>query len=322
MTGKLAVGILGCADIAARMFIPALLSSKNFTLHAVSSRAADKAVAFAQRFSCKAVAGYDKLLEEPVDVIYIPLPTGLHYEWAIKCLEAGKHVIIEKSLANSYTEVEQIIKLAKSKNLLVFENFQFQFHSQHIHIKSLLEKKEIGEIRSFRSSFGFPPFPDKKNIRYTKALGGGALLDSGAYTLKATSFILGAGCKIQAASLGYQKDFEVDILGAGQLISPGNIVSQVSFGFDNYYQCNFEIWGSMGKIVSERAFTAGPTVMPKVILERQNEYHEFLLNADNCFLKMLNEVYRKITERDFESEYMACLEQARLIDEFKQLCYA
>ena len=87
-----------------------------------------------------------------------------------------------------------MVDLARRQNRLLMETFQFRFHAQHAVVKEILASGLIGDIRCFRSAFGFPPFPDgKANIRYQKALGGGALLDAGAYTIKAATFMLGEG---------------------------------------------------------------------------------------------------------------------------------
>ena len=96
------IGILGCADIAKRFMIPNLIASGRFYLKAIASRSIEKAQSFSSIFSGEAIEGYDKLINDPsIDAIYIPLPTGLHYEWIIKALKNGKHVISEKSITQN-----------------------------------------------------------------------------------------------------------------------------------------------------------------------------------------------------------------------------
>ena len=94
---KFNIGVIGCASIASRYVIPAIIKSELFNLCYVSSRTESKAKEFAEKFNCKYVVGYDKLLEiDELDAIYVPLPTGLHEEWVVKCLQKKKHVIVEK----------------------------------------------------------------------------------------------------------------------------------------------------------------------------------------------------------------------------------
>jgi NDP-hexose-3-ketoreductase len=167
MFDKIKIGVLGCANIAQRTVIPALkfLSGK-FELIFVASRSIDKAEAFAREFNCKAIAGYDNIINSSkIDALYIPLPTGLHKEWVNKALLAGKHVYAEKSIASNLTDAKIMVDNAKQKNLALMEGYMFQYHSQHKVVLDLLKIGEIGGLRYFSSSFGFPPFPNN-NFRY------------------------------------------------------------------------------------------------------------------------------------------------------------
>ena len=109
---RIRIGILGCANIAHRSMIPALLSIPDkFEVVAVASRTLEKASAFAQDFGCEAIAPYEAMLErKDIDALYIPLPTGLHKEWINKALCAGKHVYAEKSIAFSLADAEEMIQ--------------------------------------------------------------------------------------------------------------------------------------------------------------------------------------------------------------------
>ncbi|MDA9773310.1 Gfo/Idh/MocA family oxidoreductase [Saprospiraceae bacterium] len=310
-------GVVGCAKIAENAVIPAILSGNESELIAVASRSSIKAQEFAKKFDCKPYGSYEELLaDETIESVYIPLPTGLHYEWVMKALENDKHVLVEKSAGVNYTECKSMVELARQKNLALVENFQFQFHSQHKYVKGLISENKLGEIRSFRSSFGFPPFDVESNIRYNRELGGGALLDSGAYVLKVTSFLFGNDFEVASSFLTQHKKFEVDWAGGAFLFSKNQrMFSQVSFGFDNYYQCNYEIWGSEGKLTSTRAFTAKPGFSPTVILEQSGKVEEIILPSDNHFLNMINHFQDIVLRRDFDDDYEKILVQASLIDQ-------
>ena len=125
-------GVLGCANIAISSVIPAIIKASNDAKITVASRNIEKAQKTAKEFDCEFANSYEALLsQESISAIYIPLPTGLHFEWIIKAIENGKHVLVEKSATSNYQEAQQIIELAKKKNVAVVENFQFQHHSQH-----------------------------------------------------------------------------------------------------------------------------------------------------------------------------------------------
>jgi predicted dehydrogenase len=317
------VGVLGVASIAVRSLIPAFSQSDRFELIGIASRTLDKAKKIADKYHCQAYGSYDELLDdEAIDLLYIPLPTGLHFEWILKALKKGKHVMSEKSLASTYQEVKELTGLAKKNNLLLIENFQFRFHSQHQWVRERLKNNEIGDIRCFRSSFGFPPFPDKNNIRYFKDLGGGALLDAGAYTLKAMQAILPEYTfTCRSASLYSSHGCEVELWGGAYLDCEEGITAQLSFGFDNYYQCNYEIWGSKGKIISTRAFTAPADWEPLVILEKQDCKEEIRLPKDDHFKNILLHISECIDKQEYKEEYRQNLMQAYYMEQIKNYCY-
>jgi NDP-hexose-3-ketoreductase len=314
-------GVLGCANIAQRSVIPAILAITGNRLVAVASRSADKARTVAGKFGCVPVAGYAELLKrEDIEAVYVPLPTGLHHEWVIKALEADKHVLVEKSAAVTLQEAEAMVAKAREKKRALVENFQFVHHAQHRHVRELLEGGAIGDLRCFRSAFGFPPFEQDSNIRYQANLGGGALLDAGAYVLRATTFLCGPGLEVAAAHLEHHGDYGVDWYGGAFLRSPrAGTFSEVAFGFENYYQCNYELWGSTGRIVSTRAFTAKPDFSPTIIVERSGHSEQIALPPDDHFLNMIRHFQGIVARSDLEAEWTQLLEQARLISDVRRL---
>ena len=337
-------GILGCANIAIRSLMPAISRHPACRLAAVASRSRDKAAPLAAQYGCRAL-GYEELIADPaIKAIYVPLPTGLHFEWVMKALAAGKHVLCEKSLGCTEAEVKQMVAEARRRKRLLMETFQFRFHSQHAVAKEILASGVLGEIRCFRSAFGFPPFPDgKANIRYQKALGGGALLDTGAYTIKAATFMLGSGesgdfnaeaqrrrsgegsfmaeaqrrrgeaFRVKAATLRYVPEHEVDVGGSICMEHDSGVAIQTAFGFDNFYQCNFEIWGSKGRLTAKRAFTAPHGFSPELVIETAAGAEVCTRPPDDHFANMLTRFTDLIHSGEFESEYEEVLLQAGLM---------
>jgi len=323
MPERIRIGILSTAAIARRSVIPAILSlPEKFELTGIASRKLETAKSLAEDFHCRAFGSYVEILDRAyIDAVYIPLPNSLHYEWVKTALEKGIHVLVEKSLACTLSEVTELNKLAKDNQLSLIENFQFRFHSQFRFIKEQLDSGKIGELRYIRSSFEFPPFPDTTNIRYSKELGGGALLDAGAYPIKISQLLLGSDISIRASAIRYNTVHEVD-MGGGALLKQnrGHVFSEISFGFDNYYQCSLEIFGSSGKISTNRIYTAPPGFNPVVTIETQGKPVESVeLEQDNHFINMLDYFYRTMHEPGLrEKEYIENIHQSRLIKEFKE----
>ena len=318
MVNVLKIGVLGCAQIAMRSVIPAINKIEGLQLIGVASRTADKAKMFAERFGCEGFVGYQTIIDrEDIDVLYIPLPTGLHEEWIGKALSAGKHLLVEKSLAIDYSSAIRMVNRAREQGLLLMENFMFLYHGQHRYVQSLINRGEIGELRCFRSSFGFPPLASD-NFRYNKQLGGGALLDAAAYTVRASQFFLGSSLMAKAATLHYVND-GVDIYGGAYLENEVGQFAEVAFGFDNFYQCQYELWGSLGKITAQRAFTPGPEFKPKVVLEKQGKIDTIELPAEDHFVGLLNVFVRCVRRKDMEDKYNEVLMQSRLLHEIREL---
>ena len=321
MTRKINIGVLGCANIAERFMIPAIISlNQHFNLIGIASRNLEKAAQFAEKANAKSYNSYEELIDDPlVDAVYIPLPNALHAQWIEIALGLGLHVLVEKSMACSYEEVRELNKIAKARSLVLLENFQFRFHTQLAFIKKILHEGTIGELRCMRSSFGFPPFPNENNIRYQKELGGGALLDVGAYPIKLSQIFLGENIDVKEANLYFDENKGVDIWGGAYLKQrDGVLFSEIAFGFDNFYQCNLELWGSKGKIYTNRIFTASPEHEPIIELETMAGKEMIKLPVDYHFKNMLMHFYDLIiSKKGIKNEYLQNVNQARLIEELK-----
>lgn len=318
------IGVLGCASVARRLVIPAMKKVSAIHLKAVASRSAEKATAYAAEFNCRAIVGYDELLQLPdLNAIYIPLPTGLHHQWAHRALDAGKHIFLEKSLASNFSEAKSIVEKAKKKGLLVKENYMFEYHSQQNTVRELM-RMQLGRIQLFRASFGFPPLPTD-NFRYDKNLGGGALLDAGGYVLKALStFFPDHISRLRAATLSLG-DRGVDISGAIMVDMERDgqcIPAHLAFGFDHHYQCGIEIWGSQAKLSTDRTFTARENFSPSVRVETDAGVIHNSLQTDNHFRNILAHFSDLVLSgSNYTTEYEAILKQAALQDEVRRLAH-
>jgi len=321
------VGVLGYASIARRSLIPAFRSHPDFELVAIGSRTPDKVDGGSAR-----ACSYDELVATgDVDLVYCALPTGLHYDWVKKALAAHKHVLCEKSLVCRLEEAQELVDAARAADVLLMESFQFRFHAQNAFVKDLLAKNAIGELRQLVVRFGVPPFPEgASNIRYSADLGGGALLDNGAYTIKCATYLLGPDVKVLAAmESGATPEFgNVNVTGSIVMSAnvnpqpsahnPQPVCVQTAYGFDHFYQNGYELWGTKGKIVTSRAFTARSDFAAPVVVETAAGREERLFKDDH-FAKMLNHLSERIRQKDFEGEYAQCLRQAELVDAARRI---
>ena len=307
------VGILGCANIAKRSLAPAFAAHGDFRLVAVASRTAEKATELASVHGARPCS-YDELIAaDDVDLVYCPLPTGLHYEWVRRALEAGKHVLCEKSLGCSYLQVRTLVELARKNGLLLMESFQFRFHAQNLFVRRLIDSGKIGRVVGVTTRFSFPAIANPNDIRYSRELGGGGLLDTGAYAIKSSTYLLGKDLSLRSAKVSTASSWAVDKDGEFVLERSDGVVSEASYSMDSEYRCGYVVRGTEGEISTTRAFTARADFDAEVVVRigGQTERRTF---RDDHFARLLDAVSAKIRAADFEEEYQEDLVQSRLLD--------
>ena len=278
------------------------------------------ALEFQKEFGGTVWESFDGLLESSeVDAVYIPLPPALHFPWAKRALESGKHVLLEKPFATSLAQAEELVILSRERGLAVHENYMFAFHSPMDHLRNQIAAGVVGDVRMVRVDFGFP-FRGSNDFRYSKKLGGGALLDCGGYTLKLASMLLGPTARVSDASLGYGRGLEVDLSGSATLRNEEGQVAQVSFGMDNDYRCDVDAWGSTGTLRSGRILTAPAGFAPTFELRRNGEVETVALEPDDSFAKSIRHFADCVRDpQAAERQREEILRQAHLLDQFQSL---
>ena len=327
---KIRIGILCPSEIAFRRFMPALKQLENFEyigLAAATERefsGADsdkvrpselaKAETFISAYGGKIFEGYEALIcSNEVDAIYLPLPPALHYKWGKKVLENGKHLLMEKPFTTSLSETQELLSLAEQKGLAVHENYMFLYHSQLKKVKELIANGTLGELRLIRAAFGFP-MRGKDDFRYQKAMGGGALLDCGGYPVRLALELLGETAQVIQSRLIQPEGYEVDLYGNAVLENKNGLCAQISFGMDNAYQCQLEVWGSKATLIAPRIFTAGADVMPKLVLKLSSGESVLELPKDDQFLHSLEVFYQLVRET---KQNHLIQRQAEMIEEIR-----
>ena len=151
---------------------------------AVAARDPAKARAFAARHGiARALDSYEELLADPaLDAVYNPLPNGLHCEWTIRALRAGKHVLCEKPIAANAEEAERMAEAARESGRLLVEAFHWRYHPLAERMRAVIAGGELGRLRHLEASFCFPMLLPN-DIRWRWDLAGGSLMDTGCYPI-------------------------------------------------------------------------------------------------------------------------------------------
>ncbi|WOH19348.1 Gfo/Idh/MocA family oxidoreductase [Paenarthrobacter sp. GOM3] len=198
--GTIRWGILGTGFIAGLQTQD--LKDNGFTVQAVGSRSLESSKAFAEQNGvATAHASYEDLVADPlVDVVYIATPHPFHHANALLALNAGKHVLVEKSFTMNAREAQDIIDLAASKGLVALEAMWTRFLPHMIRVREVIAAGTIGDVRKVVASHNQSLPKDPSHRLNDPALGGGALLDLGIYPISFAFDILGTPATIRASA--------------------------------------------------------------------------------------------------------------------------
>jgi predicted dehydrogenase len=193
MSPSIRWGVVGPGGIAAR-FAAAMQSVADGEIVAVSSRSAERAGAFADRWTIeRRYDDYDAMLtDDGVDAIYVATPHSRHEVDTVAALDAGKHVLCEKAFALNAARAERMVAHARGRGLFLMDAIWSRFLPAYRMLVDLLGDGRIGEVRMVEADFGFRvPMVDPSHRLFDPAQGGGALLDLGIYPVQLCSLVLG-----------------------------------------------------------------------------------------------------------------------------------
>jgi len=199
-SSTLRIGILGAARIAPMALVRPAREVDGIEVAAIAARDPRRAEAFARKHSIPDVhENYDELISSPnIDAVYNPLPNSLHCEWSIKALETNKHVLCEKPIASNADEAARMAQAAEKTGLLLMEAFHWRYHPLAARMKEIVESGELGTVEHIEAT-QCVPLPLPGDIRYRFDLAGGAVMDTGCYSINMVRFLAGAEPEVVGA---------------------------------------------------------------------------------------------------------------------------
>lgn len=276
--------LVGVGKIAKKSVLPAILNSGQTTLVACVDRKIEKQEDVRAKYGVPLVTSLQEAISSfEFDAVYISTPIGLHTTTILEAAAAQKHVLCEKSIVASLHEAEEAVAACTKNGVALFEGFMYQFHEQHKVVQSIIEDGKIGEPFRFDARFGFPPI-DQHDFRYSKQMGGGSLLDAGAYTVHAARHFFGKE-PVSIQSNTFNGPHEVDIRGHVLMDFGAGKVADLSFGFDNYYQNRYSVWGTKGCLTLSRAFAVPPDFSSTLVVEAEGKVESISMPTDDHFIK-------------------------------------
>ena len=289
MSDKIRWGILSTANIGRRV-IPAIQASRNGDVAAVCSRSLASAQAFAAEQNIpRAYGSYAELLaDDSIDAIYLPLPNSMHAEWSIKCAAAGIPTLCEKPFASDAAEAQTIVDAFQKHDVLLAEAFMYRFHPQQAMVQDIIAAGGIGDLQIISSSFTFP-ISDAANIRLSKPLAGGALMDVGCYCVNLMRFMTGEEPQRVTASGRIGPVTGVDEALCGTLEFPSGIIGHFDCGLRAYRQHTYTLKGSAGMISVPTSFVPDKTADTVVQHWQGDSYTEHIIPATDHYQLMVED---------------------------------
>ena len=246
-------GTLGAARITPNALIDAARATPGVEVRAIAARSRADAEAFAQKHEVPRVFDdYEALIHaDEIDCVYVPLPNGLHCEWTIRALRAGKHVLCEKPIAANADEAQRMERAAQETGRCLVEAAHYLYHPVARRVREILDAGSLGRLVALRSSFGapFPHHEEVRDIRFDYGLAGGALMDMGFYPVSALRFATGDEPEVLSAKAEIGPP-QVDVAMQAELRFPGGVQATASCAMKPGapFEGTLEVEGERGRL--------------------------------------------------------------------------
>ena len=302
---KIKFGIIGTGRIA-QQFLDEVAKNKNIEVIGISARNFEKTKGVAKEYRIETPyeTSTEMLSNPKIDAVYIATMHPTHYLYTLKSLEAGKHVLCEKPAVLKVEELENIIKLAKSKKLLFMEAMIIGFNPIYQEIKKIINNGELGELVHLESSFGSK---STKIHKHNTKQAGGALFDIGIYNIFLSTYILGEPENIKVISRNNKWGVEGSVTG---LFEYKNGVTST------FYATMDSISGNSAKIIGTGGMIEIPdswSVARKFILKKLGEEDKEITKGNDRWLGYeVEEFVETILAGKIENEIMN-YEETRLL---------
>jgi predicted dehydrogenase len=229
--------------------------SENTELVALVSRDAAKADQKLAEVGISALSlSFEQAIAHPeIDLVYIASPHSEHFWMAKAALEAGKHILVEKSFMNSASEAEEVYALARQKNLFSMEAMWTKFMPLHNELIEIVKSGRIGQLRLIEANFGFLRTFDNNHRLFNKELGGGSSLDQGVYTTTLNRWFADSPIKHQTTS-GYNYPNGVDALAMTNFEFENGVTGRGNSSLATALGLSARLVGDLGIIEIQEAF--------------------------------------------------------------------
>ncbi len=271
-------GIIGCGDVARRRVANAVITNPNSELVAVCRRDEAKLRQFCDEFEItRSYTDADQLICDPeLDAVYVATPVNLHLPQTIAAARAGKHVLVEKPMAMTVGECDEMIDVCRRQNVKLGVAYYRRYYPVVEHIKQLIESGEIGDVLSVSvataAAFAMTPEDDGYWRVIPEQGGGGALMDIGSHRINLLLYLFGNIADVRCFAGTVAADYESE--------DSASLVMQFHNGIHGSLQCffgcpvdpdEFTVIGTKGRLRS--APLNGGSLTIELSAQTRNELH-------------------------------------------------
>ena len=193
---KLGIALVGLGYYATDLLAPALQKTKHCQLTGIVTGTPEKAKIWQDKYGIKPENTYsydtfdDMADNDAIDIVYVVLPNAMHAEYVIRAAKAGKHVICEKPMASSVAECRAMIKACEENKRKLSIGYRMQFEPHTQEIIRLGQQQVYGPVQLVNAGAGYREGRED-HWKLKKAMGGGAMMDMGIYSLQAARYVTG-----------------------------------------------------------------------------------------------------------------------------------
>jgi NDP-hexose-3-ketoreductase len=308
------IGFWSFSNHLQKKVIPSIQNNKNIILYKLLT--SKKIETVRKNFFLKKKITKNKinfLKDKKFDTVYISSISKNHFKDCLDSIKFNKNVLCEKPICQNKKDFEKLLLLSKKKRLKIQEIYQYVHHPLFVKIKTLLKKKIIGEVKYIESSFKIP-LNDKKNFRFHKKLGGGALMDVGAYPLSIPFFLFkGSKYKIIKKKINTSKTNRLDTSGGVILNFGKKYICNFSWGFNMPYENYVKIVGINGSIYAKFIFSKKIIQGCELKILTNNKYKTIIIKKANQINLAFNYFLNEKKNREYNRISLKLLEILDLI---------
>lgn len=244
------------------------------------------------------------------DIVYVSTVNSAHYEYAKKALESGFNVIIDKPATTTFQEAEELVDIAKAKDLLLAESTVYLMHPQFATIDGIMTANNDSP-KLLTVHFTMPPFqPD--NFRYKKELGGGAMMDTLPYAISISRHFFKEQPENVSVNIVEANADGLDIEYSLMMSFPGGKSMIGHFGFNTEYINQIQVLGNRTNVTVDRVFTIPDTMENSLSVAHLNERSVVKAPCGNNFELYLADILQSLDSHTFDKHYSALLYDAKV----------